>query len=180
MIRDHHARMTHDNAARADDNLDSLADQAPGNRITVGVQIDGAVRLDAPNKVAQLPEWRPTAERLQRPRLALEPFDRSLARRAVEANVRHFPHPLRQMRLECWPTRKTAASDRVALHIADAALVLPFSPGAIRRTGSRREAPVARKRVKPGVEANFTRLGVMVIDQGAGVVQKHFARNATE
>jgi len=56
MIRDHHARMTHDNAARADDNLDSLADQAPGNRITVGVQIDGAVRLDAPNKVAQLPE----------------------------------------------------------------------------------------------------------------------------
>ena len=67
MIRDHCARMTHDNATRADDNLDSLADQAPGNRIAVGVQIDGAVGLDAPNKVAQLPEWRPTAERLQRP-----------------------------------------------------------------------------------------------------------------
>ena len=70
--------------------------------------------------------------------------------------------------------------DRIALHIADAAFVLPFCLGAIRRTGSRREAPVARKRVKPGVETNLTRLGVMVIDQGAGVIQKHLARNAAE
>jgi hypothetical protein len=96
--------------ALTDHHLYGFVNQAPGNRVAVCVHIDGAVGRDAPDKVAQLSVRRPTAERLQRPRLALEPFDRSLAGRAVEANVRHFPHPLRQMRLECWPTAKRRAT----------------------------------------------------------------------
>ncbi len=56
MIRHHLARMTDDHAAGQNHDLDALADQAPGHRVAVGVEIDRAVGLDLADQVPQLPE----------------------------------------------------------------------------------------------------------------------------
>jgi len=90
MIRDDLAGVANDDPAGAHHNLDALADQAPGDRIAVGVEIDGAVGLNPAGEVAQLAKRRPAAKRPQRASFALEPLDRRFARRAVDADVRHL------------------------------------------------------------------------------------------
>jgi hypothetical protein len=121
--------------------LYGFVNQRPGNRVAVCVQSTAQSGLTRRTRSRSCPNGARPQSGFSAPASRL---NRSiLAGRAVEANARHFPHPLRQVRLECWPTRKTAARDRVVLHIAGAAFVLPFCPGAIKRTGSRREAPVA-------------------------------------
>ena len=49
-----------------------------------------------------------------------------LADRAIDTHVRHPPRPLREMRLQCVEALEALPRDRVLLHVADAALVLPL------------------------------------------------------
>src|SRR3546814_11203394 len=78
------------------------------------------------------------------------------------------------MGLERRPAGEAVAGDGVALHIADAALVLAFGARPIRRAGARPEAPVAGEGLQPGIELDLPGERVMVLDQGAGVVQEDF------
>ena len=69
------------------------------------------------------------------------------------------------------------AGDRVALDVADAALVFALGAGPIRRAGSRLEAPVARKGVQTVVETHLARGRVMVLDQRPRIVEQHLLRH---
>lgn len=109
--------------------LDAFADEAPGRRIEVAVDLDGAVALHPTRELARLAERWPAVNRLQRRRLvALEPRKRRLAGRAVRPPIGDLAHPPLEMGFERRPTGKDMAGDRVALDIADAALVPRVKP----------------------------------------------------
>src|SRR5208282_6207387 len=112
-------------AAAGDPDLDALADPPPRRGIAVGVEFDCAIGLDLALELANLPERRPAVERAKRSRfVAPEPIDRRLFRRAVIARVGDLAHPPRKVSLERRPGVEAMAGDRVALPVADAALVL--------------------------------------------------------
>lgn len=126
MIRHHLARMTHDNAAAQHHDLDALPDQPPGNRVTVRVQVDSAVRLDLAHEIPQLPKRRPSAQRAKRPGLFGKPLRRSHAGRAMHTLIGNLARPPVQMRLERRPVLEPAAGNRIALDVADPRSSFPF------------------------------------------------------
>jgi hypothetical protein len=117
-----------------------LSDQPPGDGIAVGVEIDRAIGLHLADEIPELAERRAATQGPERTRLRREARDRRLSGRAVHALVGDLPGPALEMRHECAPAREAAAGDRVALHIADAALVLTLGSRAIRRAGPGPEA----------------------------------------
>ncbi len=126
-------------------------------------------------------EWWAAVQRPQRRGLApLEPLERRLAGRAVDPNIRDLACPGRKMRLEGRPARKAPAGDRVALDVADAALVLALGACSIRRAGPRPEAPVLGESVQPGVEPYLARRCVVSLDQGPRIVEQHLLGRAAE
>src|SRR5690606_16158855 len=149
--------------------------------VAVGVQLDRAVGLHPAHQLAYLAERRATVERPQGAGLvAPEPLDWCLAGGAVHAPVGDLARPPRQMRLERRPAGEAVAGDGVALHIADAALVLALGARPVRRAGARPEAPVAGEGLQPGIELDLPGERVMVLDQGAGVVQEDLLGNPRE
>lgn len=180
MIRHHLARMTHDNAAAQHHDLDALPDQPPGNRVTVRVQVDCAVRLDLAHEVPQLPKRRPSAERAKRPGLFGKALGRSHAGRAMHTLIGNLARPPVQMRLERRPVLEPAAGDRIALDVADPAFVLPLRTRPVGRTGPRRKSPVAGKGVQPRVEPHLPRRRIVMVDQRLRIVEQHFRWNPAE
>jgi len=65
---------------------------------------------------------------------------------------------------------EAVAGNGVAFHVADAALVLTFGSGAVRRARSRGDFPVAAERVETVIEAHVPGLCVVFLDEGAVVV----------
>lgn len=63
MVGHNLARMANDHATGQHHDLDTLADQAPGHRIAVRVEIDGAVGLNLADQIPQLPERSPAGKR---------------------------------------------------------------------------------------------------------------------
>ncbi len=59
MIGHHLARMP-DMTRPANTRLNTLADQAPGHRVAVGIEVDGAIRLNLANQIPQLSEGCPS------------------------------------------------------------------------------------------------------------------------
>ena len=84
------------------------------------------------------------------------------------------------MRLERLPALESVPRDGVALHVADAALVLALGPGAVGRAGPRPEPPVAGEGLEPIVEGHFPRRRIVQRHQRPGVVEQHLLGNATE
>ena len=70
--------------------------------------------------------------------------------------------------------------DRVALHVADPALVLALGARPVRRAGPRHDVPVAAEGVEAVVEPDLARLGIVVLDQRPGVVEQQLARQSAE
>lgn len=137
MVSDDLARVAHDDAAGENHDLHALADQAPGNRVAVGVEVDGAVWAYFADQVAQLPERRTAAKRAKGAGFVCEANERELARSAVDAHVSNLAVPLLEVRDEGTPAREAAAGDCIALYISDAALVLALGARPIRRAGPR-------------------------------------------
>jgi hypothetical protein len=98
----------------------------------------------------------------------------------VDAAIGDLAAPRRQVGLELRPAAEASAGDRVLLHIADAALVLPLAAGAVGRTGARPEAPVSGEGVQLRVEPDLARRRVMVLDERPGVVEQDLGGNAAE
>jgi hypothetical protein len=84
-----------------------LADQPPGNAVGVGVDLDRAVRGHLAHELARLLEGRLAVERAQGLSLfPLEPHERRLAGRPVDAHVGHLARPASEVRLEGFPARE--------------------------------------------------------------------------
>ena len=98
----------------------------------------------------------------------------------MHALVGNLPVPSLEVRDERTPAREATPGDRVALHIADAALILALGARPIGSAGPGLEAPIPGKGVQPAIEADFPGRGVMVLDQGAGIVEQDFRRHAPE
>ena len=136
-----------------DQHPDPFSDQPPGNGVGVGIELDRAVGSDAPAQLARRQERAAIGERLQPGGLvAHEAHHRRLAGRAMHALVGDLPRPARQMGLEGGEALEAAAGDGVALHVADAALVLALGSRPIGRTGPNLEAPVPREGMELGVQ----------------------------
>ncbi len=84
------------------------------------------------------------------------------------------------MRLKLLKTLEAAARHGVLLDVADPAFGLALGPRPIGRAGPGLEAPMPGERQEPGVERDRTRLGVMLGDERAGVVDEDFLRNAAK
>ena len=139
----------------------------------IGVHVHAGVVLHAAGQLAQLAERRTAIQWAQgRSLLALEPCDRRLAGRPVHPHIGNLAHPPSQMRLQSTPGAKAPPRDGVVLDVADATLVLAFGAGAVGRAGDRPHIPVADKRMQAVGELHFTRDGIVVLDQGTGVVEQ--------
>src|SRR5947209_7000160 len=84
------------------------------------------------------------------------------------------------MRLERRPAGKNVAGDRVALHIANTALILAFGASPVRRACPWPEAPIPGKSVQPLIKHHLARGRIVVINQTPGVVEYDFFRNAAK
>ena len=80
-----------------------------------------------------------------------------LAGGAVDALIGDLARPLGQMRLQGREALEGSPRDRVALHVAHAALVLALGPRPVRRAGLGPEAPVPCEGVELGVEHHLPR-----------------------
>ena len=100
MIGHHLAGMANDDAAGENHDLHRLADQAPGNRVAVGVEVNDTVGTHLADQVAQLAERSTSAKRTERCSFIGEAHDRQLARRPVHAHVGDLAVPLLEMRGE--------------------------------------------------------------------------------
>ena len=60
MLCYHRTGMTHDDLAGLHHDLNAFADQPPGHRVAVRVEVDRAVRLDPAHQIPQLTERRPS------------------------------------------------------------------------------------------------------------------------
>lgn len=163
MIGDDLAGMANNHTSSLHDNLNAFTDQAPGNRITIGVQIDGAIRLDLADQITQLAERCPASQRSKCISFPRKTFDRRNSGRAVDTNVGNLPCPPVQVCFKCGPAFKTAASNRIPFYVADPALVLAFRAGAIGCAGTRREAPVSGKRTETVIEPHLARRSIMML-----------------
>ena len=131
--------------AAADLDRHALADQAPRHAVGVAVDLDAAVGLNPTDQLADLLERRPAGERLQ----ALRP------RRAANRTIGGSPvvpwtrmSATSRVQRSRWASNaaqlaKLPAGDRVALDVADAALVLALGPRPVRRAGPRAGSPNA-------------------------------------
>jgi hypothetical protein len=131
MISHHLARMPDDDATRQHHDLNTLADQAPGHRVAVGVEVDRAIGLNLANQIPQLPEGCPSGQRAQLPGFVGKAFRRFDTGGAVFTLVGNFACPSIQMRFKLGPALEAAPGDRVLLDVTDPALVFAFlsSPG---------------------------------------------------
>jgi hypothetical protein len=83
------------------------------------------VGLDPADQLAGLLERRAAANGLQGVSLVpLKPLDRRLTRGPVNPDIRNLPDPLLEMGLEGRSARELPAGHRIALDVADPALVL--------------------------------------------------------
>jgi hypothetical protein len=69
------------------------------------------------------------------------------------------------------------AGNGVALSIADAALVLAFGAGPVRRAGARMEAPIPGKGEQTLVETHLAGGRIMVIHQCPRIVEQNLLRH---
>lgn len=60
MARDKLASMEDPDLTTADCHLDSLANEPPGNRVGVGVDLNSAVGVNLGEQFSDLTKWRPT------------------------------------------------------------------------------------------------------------------------
>ncbi len=140
-----------------------------------------AIGPDAPAQLARRRERSASRQGLQLPGLvAGKSQHRSLAGRAVHPLVGDLPRPARQMGLECLEGLEAAAGDGIALHVADATLVLSLGPRPIRRAGLDPEAPVPREGMQLRVQHHLAAGHVVAQDQRAGVIEQHLRRDAAE
>ncbi len=109
-----------------------------------------------------------------------EALDRLLAGGAVDVPVGDLAHPPAEMRFQRRPAEERVPGDRIALDVADAALVLALRARPVRGAGPRPEAPVIGEGREPLVEADLARRCVVMIDQRPGVVEQHLARHPAE
>lgn len=137
MVSDDLAGVAHDDVAGENHNLHTLTDQAPRNRVTVGVEVDSAVWAHFANQVAQLPERRTAAKWAKGAGFVCEANERELARGAVDAHVSDLAVPLLEVRNERTPACEAAASHGIALYISHTALVLALGARPIRCASSR-------------------------------------------
>ncbi len=96
------------------------------------------------------------------------------------AQVGDLPRPSLKMRLKGVPAREGAARDRVSFYVTNAVLGLALGPGSVWRAGTGPEAPVLGKCAQLVVEDHCARDGVMLYDQGTGIVEQHFFGHAAE
>lgn len=85
MISHHLAGMANDDAASENHDLHRLSDQAPKNRVAVGVEVNGTVGAHLTDQVAQLAERSTAAERAQGVSDAPAPLGAADAKRRVSA-----------------------------------------------------------------------------------------------
>lgn len=126
MIGHHLARMPDNDATRQYHDLNTLADQAPGHRVAVGIEVDGAISLNLANQIPQLSEGCPSGQRAQRLGFVGKAFRRFDTSSAVFTLDGNFTCPSIQMRFKLGPALEASPGDRVLLDVADPALVLPF------------------------------------------------------
>src|SRR5258706_1654860 len=112
--------------------------------------------------------------------VAEEPIYRSLTGGAVDSHVSHLAHPPRQVSLKGFPAVECMPGDGVSLHVAHPVLVLTLRSSSEGCTGPRPEAPVGSEGAKDSGELHLVGLLIVVFDQLAGVVDKHFLGEALE
>src|SRR5690606_32209175 len=86
--------MTHDDAPGKNHDRDRLADQPPGDGITVGVEVDRTIGPYLADEIAELAEGRAAPQGPKRARLQREAHDRRLAGRAMDATIGDLPGPV--------------------------------------------------------------------------------------
>lgn len=161
--------------------MDALADQPPGDRVGVRVDLHRAVGPHAPAQLARRQERAALGQRPQRGGLvAREARQGRLPGGAVDAEVGHLARPALEMRLERRKALEGPPRHGVALHVAHAALVLALRASPVGRAGPDPEAPVPREGVQLGVQHHLPRDCVVADDEGAGVVQQHLLGHAAE
>ena len=105
---------------------------------------------------------------------------RRLASGAMDPLIGDLAGPLREMRLQSCKAVEGASGNRVALHVADAALVLALRSGAIRSAGLDLKPPVPGEGMELRVHHDFAAGDVMAQDQRAGIVEQHLLRHTAE
>lgn len=103
------------------------------------------------HQVAMRREWGRAVQRLERAGLvAPEAIPGRFAGRAVNADIGDVAGPGFEMGFQRRPAREASAGDGVALHVADAALVLPLRAGPIRAQARIRKPPCFAKACNRG------------------------------
>src|SRR5690606_22637719 len=87
------ARVADDDPAGQNHDLDTLADQAPGHRVAVRVEIDRTVSLNLTDQIPQLPERGAVGQRAQRKSFVGKALRRRNASGAVFTLVGNLAHP---------------------------------------------------------------------------------------
>ncbi len=136
---------------------------------------------DAPAQLARRQERAAIGERLQPGGLvANEAHHRRLTGRAMHPLIGDLPRPAFQMSLEGGEALEAAAGDGVALHVADAALVLALGSRPIRGAGPNLKAPVPCEGMELGVQHHLAAGRIVAQDQRTGVVEQHLRRDTAE
>ena len=97
----------------------------------------------------------------------------------MHALVGNLPVPSLKVRDERTPALEAAASDGVALHVADAAFVLALGSRPVGRAGPNLEAPVPREGVELG-SSHTSRRAASCTHQRPGVIEQHLLGHAAE
>src|SRR4051794_25144572 len=98
----------------------------------------------------------------------------------MNPHVGNLTRPGLEMRLQLRPAGEAAPGYRVRFDITDATLVLTLGASAVRRTGADPQAPMAGKRMQPGMQHHLPAGRIMMQDQRFGIVQQNLTRHAAK
>ena len=147
----------------------------------IGFQLDTQIRVHVARQLSHLDERCLRAQGTKSPFfIAEEPIQGPLARGAMDSYVGHLAHPPTQVRLERFPALEGMAGDGIALHVADAVLVLALGSGSKGSAGTRTETPVGSEGAESIREHDLAGLHVVAFDELARVVDEQLLGEATE